>query len=316
MSESKAVTVVLLCWNQKDYVRESITSIANQTSKDFDLIIVDNGSTDGSQAEIEETLRSLNFGAKLIFNATNHGIAKALNQALYMVKTRYFLPFAADDVMLANRIHHQVKLFDTLPINVGVLSSGCQTFTNQRAEGDVMTLKTYKNTRHLRLALIRGSQPPAPGAIIRTSVLTTLDGYDINCPFEDYDMWVRIVFELGMTIRADPKVVSKYRLHQHNVSKKKLLMASGAAYTHARISSYHLTTRERSELRFSVLSNLLPSKHWQALLSAISEGNIKAVRRNAFRAAIDSSVRKNLRAKSLVVVLVPRLAIKRVGAST
>lgn len=309
------VSIVLLCWNQAKYVEEALISISDQTSKDFNLFIIDNGSTDDSQKAIRQSTEKLDLEATLIFNEMNLGISAALNSVLDVSKDDFFVPFAADDIMKPFRIEHQQELFRKLDSYTGVLASSCQVFYDGGSLGHRISYPNYRSMGALRRSLIRGTKPPAPAAMIRTEVLRRIGGYDPACPFEDYDTWIRLVFSRGLSIHADSTVVSLYRRHPASLSQKPLVMAAGCAYSLARLKEVELSSRERKDLRRSVANIVLPPQNWAHLLNALLEGDVGSARVFALRSMFERGLRVAQRLRALVAVLLPRLAVRRIRES-
>ena len=310
-----SVTVALLCWNQAPFAAEAVRSIAEQDHDDLKVIIIDNGSTDGSQEILRNEVNRSQMVVEFIENGHNVGIATALNQALSKSNTKYFVPFASDDVMLAGRLSRQFRLFETLPATVAVLSSSCRVIDHEGRLGPRISGSQSTDMRRLRLDLIRRITPPAPGVMIRTSALRDLGGYDERCPLEDYDLWVRVVFDLGMAIYPDPTEVALYRRHGSNSSLNEKFMTAGVAYSQARIRRHDLSLGERKELRRAVFTNVWPATNWHLTIRALEDGEVHRARFSAFRALGDAFLSPGQRAKLVFVVLFPRTAMRRIRLS-
>lgn len=302
-----AVTVALLCWNQEQYVREAIESIGAQSLSDFELVVVDNASTDASLVAITGALGGLQVPHRVIENPVNVGISRALNQALEISTGRYFVPFAADDIMLPGRLEHQVGLIDSLGDDVGGVVSSCRVIDPQGAPRGLFRPPMVSSMRELRLSLVDGSARPAAGTMLRRSTLESLGGYDPASPFEDLDMAARIVFELGKYLHPDPTIVSLYRRHNGNTTSNPRVMAAGLAYTHARLGDLPLTGREKREIRRLALRSI--SMTWFRFTNAIGAGDAVAARRLALAAAGQCGLRLSQRVKALGFVLMPGRAM-------
>ena len=84
-----AVSVVIVNWNRKDLLRASLDSLAAQTFTDFEVIVVDNGSTDGSAALVRELAEGFPRPLRLIENTENRGFCAANNQGFAVSQTEY-----------------------------------------------------------------------------------------------------------------------------------------------------------------------------------------------------------------------------------
>nr|HET7858517.1 glycosyltransferase family A protein [Caldimonas sp.] len=99
------VTAVLVCWNHVRFVRAAVESVLRQTYPNIQLIVFDNGSTDGSRRELE-SLRDAH-GFTLVVQ-DNVGLVRALNRGLAMAEGEFIAPLATDDVWLPHKTALQV----------------------------------------------------------------------------------------------------------------------------------------------------------------------------------------------------------------
>jgi glycosyltransferase involved in cell wall biosynthesis len=109
-NKAPVVSVVMPVFNGERYLRESITSILSQSLRDFEFIIVDDGSTDASAAIIDS------YNDPRIVRETfseNRGLITALNRGLQIARGRYVARHDGDDVALPQRLQRQVQLLDT-----------------------------------------------------------------------------------------------------------------------------------------------------------------------------------------------------------
>ena len=94
---SPAITAVIINYNQGIYFEDCFASIKEQTFKDFELIVIDDRSTDDSVEQIKAVLSRYNFPHRLVVNEKNQGICANLNMALQMADGKYFTFIASDD---------------------------------------------------------------------------------------------------------------------------------------------------------------------------------------------------------------------------
>lgn len=307
------VTIALLNWNQAQFLSECLVSIEEQTYENFELLIVDNGSVDQSVEILKEFRRTTTCTVKLTFLQHNVGIPRALNLMLNEAGGQFFLPFASDDVMLPYRLQHQVELFSSLPQETAVLGSAVEKFGDTYDSGQIIQMPHYRKLKTMRIALIGGSQPPAPGAMIRVSDLRILGGYDEACPFEDFDCWLRLVFSLKKTIQPDPTIVARYRIHGSNSYRSNPFIKSGVFYSLAKLRDSQLTARERREVERVVRSVTRPRKNWNLLHRMLGTRDFKGIRRVAFRSTFERGLTPLQRLKSASTLLQPKLAATRVS---
>ena len=117
------VSTIVLCYNQSQFVLETLESVKAQTYKATQLIIVDDCSSDDSVATIERWLQENGIDCTFIRHQKNQGICKSLNDALAVATGKYISMVASDDVWLPDKIARQVEIMESQPDHVGVLYS-------------------------------------------------------------------------------------------------------------------------------------------------------------------------------------------------
>ncbi len=112
------VTIILNSYNQRQYLQQSVESALAQTMTDFELLIVDNGSTDGSQ----DFLRSFSDARiRLVLNRENAAISRRFNEAVALARGKYVSFLYSDDFYLPHKLERQVAQLERLPADYGVV---------------------------------------------------------------------------------------------------------------------------------------------------------------------------------------------------
>jgi glycosyltransferase involved in cell wall biosynthesis len=122
------VSVVLNCYNHEAYVAEAVESVLAQTFSDFELILIDNGSTDGTRAVLE---RYSDPRIRRFFHDINESLSRRLNQGVVAAIGDYVCILYSDDWMLPDKLEQQVARIRELPTDYGVVYSPSEGF-NQR----------------------------------------------------------------------------------------------------------------------------------------------------------------------------------------
>lgn len=191
------MSVICLCFNHARFVGEAVRSVANQTYKQLQIIVVDDCSEDDSAGEILK-LKS-EFPSLLIFLLPeNVGNCKAFNEAYKHVTGEFVIDFATDDVMLPDRIEKQVLHFEKCERNVGVVFTDA-TYINEKGEflrNHFEYLFRKNLIRHIPQGdvyrdVLSTYFIPGPTMMFRREVLDQLGGYDEELTYEDFDFWVR-----------------------------------------------------------------------------------------------------------------------------
>ena len=204
------VSVALPVHNCERYVAEAIESILAQTFTDFEFLIVDDGSTDG-------TLSILNrFAARdsriRVISRPNTGIVGALNEMLGLARADLVARMDADDVALPVRFERQVRYLDEHPECVMVGSR----VTIIDPDGDALTeMGDALSHEQIVTDLLnyKGQMVYHPAVIYRRKAVLDLGGYRPECrEAEDLDLFLRLA-EVGQIVNL-PEPLLKYREHR------------------------------------------------------------------------------------------------------
>jgi glycosyltransferase involved in cell wall biosynthesis len=206
------VSVVMPVYNAQGYLAAAVESILRQSLSDFELIAIDDGSTDGSLrileefAERDERVR--------IISRPNTGIVGALNDGLAEVRGDFVARMDADDIALPRRFEFQLAYLRVHTDCVAVGSAILQI----DPDGDPIGVQHWAETHEEidRLLLGGGGGLAHPTAMLRTASIRQIGGYRQKYQWiEDKDLWLRLA-EVGRLANL-PEPLLKYRLHEHSV---------------------------------------------------------------------------------------------------
>ncbi|HEY0743955.1 MAG TPA: glycosyltransferase family A protein [Chryseosolibacter sp.] len=191
------VTVVCVCYNHERFVEEAIRSVINQTYDNLQIIILDDGSFDNSVEKIK-SVATTNRSVEYLLLDKNIGYCKAFNKTLPLIKGEFFIDFAADDVMMPDRIEKQVRKFQSLDGSFGVVFTDAiyidETGFELRHHYDYLLRKKLIQEipeGYIYRDLLTTYFIAAPSMMTRTQVIQDLKGYDENLSYEDFDFWIR-----------------------------------------------------------------------------------------------------------------------------
>ena len=159
------VTVLIPSYNHQKYIKDAILSVINQTYKNIELIVIDDGSSDDSLQIIRSLGKKYNF--KYIIRE-NRGICATLNEALNMAKGVYFCGLGSDDMFFPEKIEKQVNFMLNNP-EYAMCYSRVQLF-NEKGYFELKAKKNYKSG-YIFKDLILENFIEAPTALIKTDVL-------------------------------------------------------------------------------------------------------------------------------------------------
>ncbi|PSR53372.1 glycosyl transferase [Adhaeribacter arboris] len=216
------VSVICLCYNHEQFLEEALNSVVAQTYPNLEIIIADDASTDKSVSFILEYCRRFPQ-IKFIQISQNVGNCTAFNRAQAHATGEYLIDFATDDVMLANRVADQVKCFESLGPDYGVIFSDAElmdedsrpirNFYRRNAAGQVISLVASGD---VYAAALERYFICTPTLMFRKVVFDRLQGYDETLAYEDFDFIVRAAREYKFFFQD--KILTKRRLHPHSLS--------------------------------------------------------------------------------------------------
>lgn len=204
------VSVIVTTYNRVSLLAETINSILSQTYSDFELIIVDNMSEDGTR----EYIGGMTDARIHYFRNSNNGIiAVNRNFGIRHAKGRYVAFCDDDDLWLPDKLNQQVSL---LEMNLGVAL--CYTHAESFIGDRTLTLRMNRNVyRNHFFELLRGNYIPNSSVLVRRKIFKEL-GFLTEDPLlrEDYEMWLRIA-RCYRFMGVDASLI-RYRIHPSNVA--------------------------------------------------------------------------------------------------
>jgi len=205
--------VVLPAYNAKAYVATAIESVLNQSFRDFEFIIVDDGSTDGTAQVLDHYAEQ--DGRIQIVRRPNTGIVGALNDGLATARGEFIARMDADDIANMERFSKQIAYLEAFPDCVAV---GASMFIID-PDGDAVRTALW-STDHstIQTKMLRGiGGIPHPTAMIRRSALMQVGYYRKEMQYaEDLDLWLRLG-EIGR-LHNLPEILLWYREHAGSIS--------------------------------------------------------------------------------------------------
>lgn len=210
MNKPVQISVLMPVYNCALYLAEAIESILNQTFSDFELIILDDCSTDGS-AQLAQTFTD----ERIVYhrNEKNLGLANNLNVGLRMAKGKYIARMDGDDISFSERFQTQIDFLESHP-DIDLCSCGLEMFGT---ENTVWVRET--DPEAIKITMMFYSPVLHASSIWRRESFEKHNlYYDQNAfPAEDYDLWARAIFHCRLV--NIPQVLYKYRIHGIQVTK-------------------------------------------------------------------------------------------------
>lgn len=220
---SPLVSIGVASFNNAAYITETLDSINYQTYSNWELLIVDDASTDESVRVISDWLEAHPaITARLIQNPLNRGICHTFNRFLSEAKGEYISIIGSDDRFLSNKLSRQVTILEGAPADTGVVYSDVSKIN---ARGDIIEPSVYATGQikpfsgDVWLEMLKTNFLGAMTVLIRRECFTRLGFFDEQLAYEDWDMWLRISREYNFVYQ--PEVTCHYRIHGASVLHKK-----------------------------------------------------------------------------------------------
>ncbi len=219
MSTGPPLSVLLPVRNGEDVIESALDSLSRQTFPDFEVLVVDDGSTDGtgeilrSEAQSDRRIR--------VFTRDHHGIVPSLEFARAQARGAYLGRMDADDGAFADRFRRQMELM-TADRRVLLCGTGIAYFPREAVKEGALRYEQWINSLTTHDALVRDlfveCPIPHPTFLLRADVVELVGGYrDMGWP-EDYDLMLRL-WEGGGRFGKVPEVLLRWREGEDRLSR-------------------------------------------------------------------------------------------------
>lgn len=238
------ISVLLPVFNGQDHLLEAVQSILNQSIADFELLLIDDGSTDRTQ----EICKSIKDERLRYIYKDNSGLVDALNMGLGAATGRYIARMDADDISFPDRFRQQIEYMEFS--GVKACSGG---FISINKEGYSIDHYVPTDVRFCNEWWLPAKEPylPHPFLMVETEITREVGGYRHVLFAEDADLYWRLLTKYP--IANIQEYIGKYRVHNNSVSGKterngrvQAVFSQAAAISHQRIAG------GKSDLSFSI----------------------------------------------------------------
>ncbi len=244
------VSVIVPCYNQGPTLQDTLDSIAKQTLRGCEVVVVDDGSTDAATREV---LDSLSKSGIRVVRTGNQGLAAARNNGIAACRGRYILPLDADDLIAESYLEKAAAVLDARP-EVGIVYCRAETFGEVQGAWQI---PEYSLDEMLLDNIIFCA------AMFRKEDWEKVGGYDPGMihGWEDYDFWLSLI-ENGAEVYRIPEVLFYYRVMDSSMVRSKTIdqkveMFVRVYHKHRRLFDENIDVWLRRLLRYPDIENLL-----------------------------------------------------------
>lgn len=202
------VTVLMAVRDGAPFVGEALESVLSQDRVDFDVVVVDDASADGTA----EILNDIDDPRVRVLRTPSHlGLTASLRRGLAMATGKYIARIDADDVCLPGRLHHQLALIERQSADIcfgRAVDAAGAVWWRERSWPLILWRGLFEN-----------AYGPHPSVLFRHEAIEAAGGYDEGFPrAQDYDLWDRCV-AAGLRFAYLPQAVIRYRVHDGAVTR-------------------------------------------------------------------------------------------------
>jgi alpha-1,3-rhamnosyltransferase len=276
-SRDARVAVVVPSYNHAPYVAATLRSVFAQTRPPARLLVIDDGSRDGSARVVEEVLKDCPFPCELVARA-NRGLCATLNEGLAETEGAYFAYLGSDDLWLPGFLEARVSLLEerrgavlayghAYVIDGGGAVTDCTLDWARYAEGDA------------RAMLLEETYAPMSPTVLYRRAAVERHGWNESARLEDYELYLKLSADGDFAF--DPRVLSAWRRHGANASGdfawmiEARLEAQRNAGPHLKLTPEQLERHQRA-LNFAGAEDLLRLGDKRAALRHLRRGLLGA----------------------------------------
>lgn len=206
-----SVSVVMAVYNGVRFLAQAIESVLNQSFKDFEYIIIDDGSSDAT-SHLLEGYRQKDSRIRILRNEKNIGLVSSLNRGLDSVQSKYVARMDADDVSLPNRLQRQVAFLEENP---DVFLVGSSAYILDEAGNQIGEKRVLLDPKIIQSRLRRTNCLIHPSILFRFRSDVRYREKALYC--EDYDLYLRLISRnLKLANIKEPLI--RYRLVRNSLS--------------------------------------------------------------------------------------------------
>ena len=264
-----SLVVIMPVYNANKYVGKAIESILNQTFFRFQLIIINDGSSDDTSSILSYYQKN-DRRIKVITNSKNIGLTRSLNRGINMTESDLVARMDSDDVSLPERFRAQVD-FLTNHNNYAMVGVAWKEMTSDLKK-TIRVMRPPVSYAEIKKKILIKNTFCHSAVMMRRKLLASVGGYDTKDLYsQDYDLWLRLISSYKVSNIKD--VLHLRRIHNENLSHKNL---KDQLHTMARSQKQYISITCKPRIyNVYVLKSVLLSRMPLSVLSLLNRLNIR-----------------------------------------
>lgn len=250
------ISIVMTAYQHERFIRSAVASCLAQTFSDFELIVVNDGSTDGTSA----TVREFHDPRLVLIEQENAGPSLALNAGIMRARGQYLAFMSGDDVSLPTRLERQLEACRrngeaVVFSHVQFIEETGHAIPTPEWATDVFNIPPLSRPELIRRFIESGNCLAAPSAFMPREILSQQDPLN-PCLFQlqDFELWTRLVTRRPFVILEEPLI--QYRVHDKNLSRPSSV-TNHVTQSEAMLV-YRAFLRDLSRADFDAISGMAP----------------------------------------------------------
>lgn len=192
----KLVSVVIPVYNSENTIIRCLNSVCNQTYKDIELILVNDGSTDNSCDLIHDFFENSDINY-ILYTQQNKGVSSARNQGIKLSSGDYIAFLDSDDYWKNDKLEKQVYFLEE---NRYSIAGACSCGNDRLKNNCGVKIFDFKD-------MLYSNRLSTSSVVVRRDVLTFFNGFDETMSFsEDYNLWLKIAYEYPICVLQEPLI--------------------------------------------------------------------------------------------------------------
>jgi len=255
MNKNPTVSVIIPTYNRAHLVGRAIQSVLNQTYKDFELIIVDDGSTDNTKEAVKE-FQKKDKRIRYIRHKENKGGSATRNTGIRVANGEYIAFLDSDDEWLSEKLERQIGFFEQSTDNIGIVYCGYQ-YISDRTEKIISEKPPYKKVFN-EIDLVNMYKVKTSTILIKKPIVSKIIGFDpLLESFQDWDFSLRVAKHC--TFRQLSDILVRCYVHEDRITSNIKAKIRGLE----RVLEKHLAKFTKDPRAFSNQQRFLGSLYCQ-----------------------------------------------------